>query len=104
MADKKIYVGNGKKKSETWFKATINVDKLKDHIKEYKGNRIVKLDINVYGEADQYGKDVKITIDTWEPEGNRASTGGYTPPTFKSKPVENCPQPERDDDPDSLPF
>lgn len=98
MADKKIYVGNGKKKSDTWFKATINMDKLKDHIKEFHGNRIVKLDINIYDEPDQYGKDVKITIDTWEPDSNRASTRPA------SRPPENRPKQEPNDDPDDLPF
>lgn len=64
----KIYVGKGKKKSDTWFKATMNMDKFMDHIQEYKGTKFLKLDINVFDEPDKYGKDVSITIDTWQPE------------------------------------
>ena len=68
MSEKKIYIGSGKKKGEGWGKATINIDKLQPYIKNFKGHNIVKVDINFYDEPDQYGKDVKITIDTWNPE------------------------------------
>ena len=67
MADKKIYCGSGKSQNQNWLKCTINPDKLMDHIQEFKGNRFVKLDINIKDEHDQYGKDVSITIDTWQP-------------------------------------
>jgi len=64
----KIFVGGGKKKGENWFKCTISPDKIEAHIQEFKGHRFVKLDINVLNEPDQYGKDVKITIDEYNPE------------------------------------
>lgn len=67
MADKKIFVGSGKKKKDNWLSITINPDKLSDHVKEYNGNKFVKLNVNI-GEPDKYGKDVQVTIDTWEPE------------------------------------
>jgi hypothetical protein len=64
----KIYCGSGKKKSDTWLQASINLDKIKEHIQEYKGSRFIKVNINVKAEPDQYGKDVSISIDTWKPE------------------------------------
>ena len=64
----KIYCGSGKKRNDTWFSATINVDKIKEHIQEFNGNKFVKININVKNEPDQYGKDVSISIDTWKPE------------------------------------
>ena len=69
MTDKKeiIYCGGGKKQNDTWLKATINVEKFKDHISEFKGTKFIKLNINIKDELDQYGKDVSISIDTWEP-------------------------------------
>lgn len=97
MADKKVFVGSGKKKSDTWFKVTINPEKLKDYIQHYEGKPFVKLDINIKDQPDHYGKDVSITIDTWEPDRNRTSS------TSQSRPVDNCPQPEADDS-DELPF
>lgn len=64
----KIEVGKGKKRNENWLTVTINPDKIKDHIQEYNGNKYVKLNINISDTPDQYGKDVKITIDTYKPE------------------------------------
>lgn len=64
----KIEVGKGKKRNANWFTVTINPDKIKDHIQEYNGNKYVKLNINISDTPDQYGKDVKITIDTYKPE------------------------------------
>lgn len=64
---KTIYVGSGKKQNETWFKATINPDKIQEHIQEFKGSKFVKLNINLKDTPDQYGKDVSITVDTWTP-------------------------------------
>jgi hypothetical protein len=69
--EKKIYCGSGKKKSDTWFKAFINLDKAKDYIQEINGVKGFKVDINVKAEPDQYGKDVSITIDTWKPEESK---------------------------------
>jgi hypothetical protein len=87
MENKKTYCGSGKKQSETWMKATINVDKIKDHIQEFKGSRFVKININLK-EADQYGKDVSISIDTWKPE----------------KPIQKKEEKPAQDKTDDLPF
>ena len=75
----KIFVGGGKKKGNSWFKVTINPDKIKDHIQEYQGHKYVKLDINVLDEPDKYGKDVKITIDQFDPEKKKPKEDYYTP-------------------------
>ena len=68
MKEKTIYVGSGKTMSDKWLKVTINPDKLKDYIEDYKGNKFVRLSINIKDEADQYGKDVSVSVDTWKPE------------------------------------
>jgi len=69
MSEKKvIYCGSGKKMNEKWLKATINLAKFKDHVQEYKGTKFLKLNINIKDEEDQYGKDVSISIDTWQPD------------------------------------
>ena len=63
-----IYCGGGKKQNETWIKATINPDKIKDFIEAYEGNKFVKLNVNIKSEPDKYGKDVSISVDTWKPD------------------------------------
>ena len=64
----KIYCGSGKKKNDTWLQITINPDKIKDHIKEYNGSKYIKLNINLLGEPDKFGKDVQVSVDTYEPK------------------------------------
>lgn len=65
---KKIYCGSGKKKSDTWLQVTINPEKFAEYVQEYNGSKFLKLNINIKKEADKYGKDVEVTIDTWKPE------------------------------------
>jgi len=68
MKNKKIYCGSGKKRSENWITATINLAKFKDHVQEYEGHKFLKLNINLLDEADKYGKDVQISINQYKPE------------------------------------
>jgi hypothetical protein len=72
--EKKIYCGSGKKRNDTWISATINIDKIQEHIQEYNGSKFIKVNINVKNEPDQYGKDVSISIDTWKPEKEKESS------------------------------
>ena len=64
--ESKIYCGSGKKRSENWITATINLAKFKDHVQEYKGHKFLKLNINILDEADKFGKDVQITINQFK--------------------------------------
>ena len=89
----KIYCGSGKVKSDTWLKITINPDKIKDYIQEYNGNKYVKLDINIKSQPDKYGKDVEVTVDTWQPDKKKV-TGRIDSPYVAPE----------DKDNDDLPF
>ena len=66
--EKKVYCGSGKKRTDNWAKATINIDKIKNHIEEYKGTKFVRVNINFEDKVNEYGKDVLISIDKWKPE------------------------------------
>lgn len=83
--EKTVYCGGGKKQNETWIKATINIDKIQDHIQEFNGSKFVKLNINIKDTPDQYGKDVSLSVDTWKPD---------------NEPIEGIPQNQKSD----LPF
>ena len=78
MEKQKVYCGSGKKRSDNWRSITINLDKIKDHIQEYNGSKFIKVNINDKREPDQYGKDLAVTIDTWQPE--KKATHDNTPP------------------------
>jgi len=94
----KVYVGSGKVQTDRWLKCTINPDKLLEYVQEYNGNRFVKLNINILTEANKFGKDVEITVDTWQPGGQRKT---------EEKPSSDVVSEERDiqvDNNDDLPF
>lgn len=66
--NKPIYCGSGKKQNDNWITATINIAKIKDHIEEYEGTKFVRLNINIKDSVDQYGKDVSISINKYDPK------------------------------------
>lgn len=66
--EKKIYCGSGKKRNDTWIQITINPDKIKDHIQEYNGSKFIKLNINLLGDPDKFGKDVQVSVDNYKPK------------------------------------
>lgn len=67
------YCGSGKRMNETWITASINVDKIQDFIEEYKGTRFVRLNINIKDAPDQFGKDVSLSINLFEPDQSKGS-------------------------------
>ena len=86
MEQKTIYIGNGKKQKDNWLKSSLCLSDIpKEHTFEYNGKTYVKVNINVKDQADQYGKDVSITVDTWKPD---------------AQPIEGISKEEKDD----LPF
>ena len=59
----------------------------KEHITEAKnGKKYINLTVNKKKEADQYGKDLSVTVDTWKPGPKTAQA------------------PEPVQEPDGLPF
>lgn len=74
MAEKKTYIGSGKKQHDGWIKATLKAELLKpEHWEEYKGVKYVRVNISILNEPDKFGKDVQITLDTWKPDGTGAT-------------------------------
>jgi hypothetical protein len=84
MADQqKIRLGSGKKKSESWFKTSLCIDDAIQHSFEYQGKRYVKIDINVFPEPNQYGKDVQVTLDTYKPDQSKAPVKKAAPKSLE---------------------
>jgi len=76
MAEKKFYVGSGKK-SDKFDIVNISVclsDLPKENIFEYKGKKYVKLVVSAKKETDKFGKTHSVAIDTFEPKGKEEST------------------------------
>jgi len=92
-----IYCGSGKKIESQYgiFRSiTVCLTNLpEEHTFEYNGKKYIKLNINDKKEADQFGKDVSVSVNTYKPDKEGK-------PIPKDQPVVNPPLPEKDD----LPF
>jgi hypothetical protein len=73
-----IYCGSGKTKNGKFgefFSVSICLSDLPaEHITTAKnGKKYINLNINRKKEADQYGKDLSIAVDTWKPDPAKAA-------------------------------
>lgn len=84
MSEQKIYCGSGQTKNEGWQKVSICLSDLpKEFITTAKnGKKYISLNINKKKEADQYGKDLSVSVDTWKPEPQQQSKPA--PPPMKN--------------------
>lgn len=74
----KVFIGGGKKITGQYgdFRSvSICLSKIpKDSIFEYEGLKYVKLNVSDKKEADQFGKDVSVSINDWKPEAKIVNT------------------------------
>jgi hypothetical protein len=63
-----IRLGSGKKINETFLSSSLCITDALEHSYEYNGKKYVKVNINIYAEPDQYGKDVKISLNDYDPK------------------------------------
>lgn len=111
QSQKKIYVGNGKvittKNGNSFRKVGLNLSRIAEQdIEEFvkklaSGKEILNVTIWDKEEADQYGNDVEVLVDTWKPTGD--TTSGYSKPKGYSSASKQpqIPKPEEEGD---LPF
>jgi hypothetical protein len=85
----KVFIGGGKKITGQYgdFRSvSICLSKIpKDSIFEYEGLKYVKLNVSDKKEADQYGKDVSVSINDWKPEAKTVEAS-LNPPADKDLP------------------
>lgn len=75
--EKKIFVGSGKKKFDTLRAITLCLTDIpQEHIFEYNGKKYIRLNVNDKKEVDQYGKDIAVSVDTWQPEKKEDNKSG----------------------------
>ena len=83
MSKETIYCGGGKQvKGEygTFRAITINLTDLpKEHIFEYNDKKYIKLNISDKKEADQFGKDVSVSVNTWRPDEEKNKDSAPAP-------------------------
>ena len=64
----KVRLGSGKKRNPSWMTSSFCITDAEAHAYEYNGKKYVNININLYDEPNQYGKDVAITLNEFEKE------------------------------------
>jgi len=85
MTEKKqqIRLGSGKKINETFLSSSLCITDALEHSYEYNGKKYIKLNISIYAEPDQFGKNVKITLNDYDPNSKMIIKGSIV----KNNPV-----------------
>ena len=63
-----IRLGSGKKINETFLSSSLCISDALDYAYEYNGKKYINLNISIFAEPDQYGKNVKITLNDYDPK------------------------------------
>ena len=84
----KNYIGSGKKHdSYNVVKVTIDLEKAKDFIYEYKGKKYLTFDVAERRETDQFGKT--HTVSVWTPDNQNNNQSNGNQPKFDDIPNNN---------------
>lgn len=80
----KTRLGSGKKRSGSWLTAAICLSDAEAHAYTYNGKKYVNLNINIYDQPNEYGKDVAISLNEYKkeegakPQTNKMHTAAAT--------------------------
>jgi hypothetical protein len=70
---KKIRLGNGKKRKDNWLTASVCITDALNNAYEYNGKKYVNVNINILDQPNQYGKDVEISVNTYQPDKHKVA-------------------------------
>lgn len=71
---KKIRLGSGKKRNETWITASICLTEAHKNSYFYEGKEYANININIFDKPNEYGKDVQVTLNDYKkPEEDLSS-------------------------------
>ena len=62
-----IRLGSGKKINETFLSSSLCITDALKYAYEYNGKQYIKFNTSIFAEPDQFGKDVKITLNDYNP-------------------------------------
>ena len=101
MEDKKIYVGSGRKVNPYVRGISVCLDDIQQYAtrSEKNGKFYVKLNVVDLKQANQWGKDVSVEVDTWKPDGRKSTTE-----VPRKYPRSNTPENFVDDSSELIPF
>lgn len=75
----KVRLGNGKKRSASWLTASICISDAEAHAYTYNGKKYVNVNVNIYDQPNEYGKDVAITLNEYKKDEAVPKANAFTP-------------------------
>lgn len=75
----KVRLGNGKKRSASWLTAAICISDAETHAYTYNGKKYVNVNVNIYDQPNEYGKDVAITLNDYKKDEAIPKANAFTP-------------------------
>lgn len=74
----KNYIGSGKQheKFENIVKVTIDIEKAKPFISEYKGKHYLTFDVSKKRSVDEYGKTHSVSV--WTPDSEQKKSNAFS--------------------------
>jgi hypothetical protein len=75
----KIRLGNGKKRSASWLTAAICISDAEAHAYTYNGKKYVNVNVNIYDQPNDYGKDVAISLNEYKKDEAVPKANAFTP-------------------------
>lgn len=75
----KVRLGNGKKRSASWLTAAICISDAETHAYTYNGKKYVNVNVNIYDQPNEYGKDVAITLNDYKKDEAVPKANAFTP-------------------------
>jgi hypothetical protein len=82
----KIRLGSGKKRSPSWMTSSLCISDAEAHVYTYNGKKYVNLNINIFDEPNQFGKDVSITLNEYDKDAAVPKAN-----SFDAAPIDDLP-------------
>lgn len=81
----KVKLGSGKKRSASWMTSSFCITDAEAHAYTYNGKKYVNLNINIYDEPNQYGKDLSITLNEYEKDAAVPKANAMQPSSLQEQ-------------------
>ena len=75
MEEKKVFAGMGKRVNDWKRGISVCLDDIQNFAEKAKNGKFyVRLNVIDLKQANQWGKDVSVEVDTWKPDGRKSTT------------------------------
>ena len=102
--EKKVFAGMGRRVNDWKRGISICLDDIQNFAEKAKNGKFyVRLNVIDLKQANQWGKDVSVEVDTWKPDGRKSTT--EVPHKYHGSQKQNTPENFVDDSGDlAIPF